>query len=46
VTCSGDCNPGGESRLKETLVMEGIGRVEVQFSQRFRDNEPKKFYGM
>lgn len=38
--------PGGVSRLKQPLVLEGIDRVEVQFSQRFRNNEPKKFYGM
>ncbi len=45
VVCSSGI-PGGQSRLKEPLTLEGIARIEVLFSQRFKDNEPKKFYGM
>jgi hypothetical protein len=45
VVCSSGI-PGGQSRLKEALMLEGIARIEVLFSQRFKDNEPKKFYGM
>src|SRR5262249_32643086 len=36
VVYSGGGIPGGVSRLKETLVLEGIARIEVQFSQRFK----------
>ena len=37
---------GAVSRLRELLSLEGISRLEVQLSIRFRENEPRKFYGM
>jgi hypothetical protein len=35
--------PGGVGRLKETLTLDGIDRVEAQLSIRLRNNEAKKF---
>lgn len=43
---SNDNNPAGVSQLKEPLSLDGIQRLEVQFSQRLRNNEPRRFYGM
>lgn len=46
VVLSNDNNPAGVSQLKEPLSLDGIQRLEVQFSQRLRNNEPRSFYGM
>ena len=46
VVLSNDNNPAGVSQLKEPLSLDGIQRLEVQFSQRLRNNEPRRFYGM
>jgi hypothetical protein len=45
VLLDNDKNPAGVIRLKEPLSIDGIQRLEVQFSQRLRNNEPRGFYG-
>jgi hypothetical protein len=45
VVLDANSNPVGFSRLKESLSVDDIRRLEVQISQRLRDNEPRSFYG-